>query len=142
MAAMSDTFTVTATRWDKGWELHIDGVGVTQARKLSEADLMVRDLIARREGIDAENIEVHWTFDLGEELDSEIKAARAAVSDVERAQQEAAAKSRSVVAGLKAAGLAGNEVARVLGLSPQRISQLIGPTKRTSLLRSKSAGKR
>ncbi|MBW8804655.1 MAG: hypothetical protein JF587_12495 [Catenulisporales bacterium] len=139
---MSDTFTVTATRWDKGWELHIDGVGVTQARKLSEADLMVRDLIARREGIDAENIEVHWTFDLGEELDSEIKAARAAVSDVERAQQEAAAKSRSVVAGLKAAGLAGNEVARVLGLSPQRISQLIGPTKRTSLLRSKSAGKR
>src|SRR3954454_21070358 len=104
MAAMSDTFTVTAKRWDKGWELHIDGVGVTQARKLSEADLMVRDLIARREGIDTQDIEVRWSFDLGEELDAEIKAARAAVSNVERAQQDAAAKSRSVVARLKAAG--------------------------------------
>lgn len=139
---MSDTFTVTAKRWDKGWELHIDGVGVTQARKLSEADLMVRDLIARREGIDTQDIEVRWSFDLGEELDAEIKAARAAVSNVERAQQDAAAKSRSVVARLKAAGLAGNEVARVLGLSPQRVSQLMEPVRRSPLLRSKSFIKR
>jgi hypothetical protein len=39
------TYTVTAKPWAGGWELHIDGVGVTQARRLTEAEGMVRDYI-------------------------------------------------------------------------------------------------
>jgi hypothetical protein len=44
MAAMS-TYTVRAKRWAHGWELHIDGVGVTQSRNLDGAEQMVRDYI-------------------------------------------------------------------------------------------------
>jgi hypothetical protein len=29
---------VTARRWAHGWELHIDGVGVTQSRTLASAE--------------------------------------------------------------------------------------------------------
>ena len=39
------TYTVRATRWAHGWELHIDGVGVTQSRNLDGAEQMVRDYI-------------------------------------------------------------------------------------------------
>lgn len=40
------TYTVIAKRWDRGWELHINGVGVTQSRALNDAEAMVRDYIA------------------------------------------------------------------------------------------------
>lgn len=44
MAPMS-TYTVRAKSWKHGWELHIDGVGVTQSRNLDGAEQMVRDYI-------------------------------------------------------------------------------------------------
>jgi hypothetical protein len=39
------TYTVRAKRWKHGWELHVDGVGVTQSRNLDGAEQMVRDYI-------------------------------------------------------------------------------------------------
>jgi hypothetical protein len=36
--AGTDTYNVTAKWWKHGWELHIDGVGVTQPRRLSVSD--------------------------------------------------------------------------------------------------------
>lgn len=39
------TYAVHAKRWKHGWELHIDGVGVTQSRNLDGAEQMVRDYI-------------------------------------------------------------------------------------------------
>lgn len=38
-------YNVRAKRWKHGWELHIDGVGVTQSRNLGGAEQMVRDYI-------------------------------------------------------------------------------------------------
>jgi hypothetical protein len=32
-------YTARAVRWSGGWELHVDGVGVTQVRILSKATL-------------------------------------------------------------------------------------------------------
>jgi hypothetical protein len=43
--ADTNTYNVTAKRWKHGWELHIDGVGVTQSRTLDTAEQMVRDYI-------------------------------------------------------------------------------------------------
>ena len=52
------TYTVRATRWAHGWELHIDGVGVTQSRNLDGAGQMVRDYIESLTGRDTSNDEV------------------------------------------------------------------------------------
>jgi len=37
------TYQVRAKRWEHGWELHIEGVGVTQSRTLWDAEEMARD---------------------------------------------------------------------------------------------------
>jgi hypothetical protein len=36
------TYTVRAKRWKHGWELHTDGIGVTQSRNLDGAERMAR----------------------------------------------------------------------------------------------------
>lgn len=38
-------YEVRAKRWEHGWELHIDGLGVTQSRTLAGAEPMVRGYI-------------------------------------------------------------------------------------------------
>lgn len=129
MIAVTDTYQVLAKRWDKGWELHIEGVGVTQARRLSEAETMVRDLIVRREEIRETSFDLRWSFEVSDEIDAEVRAARAAVANSAVAQADAAAKSRAVARRLADEGLAGNEVAAVLGVSPQRVSQLLRSAK-------------
>ena len=40
---MTNRVRVTATRWHLGWELELDGGGVTQARTLDKAEQQVRD---------------------------------------------------------------------------------------------------
>ena len=40
------TYQVTAKRWEHGWELHIAGVGVTQADTLDTAEKAARDYLA------------------------------------------------------------------------------------------------
>jgi hypothetical protein len=125
MAAMTTTYRVLAKRWDKGWELHIDGVGVTQARKWREAVQMASDLIVRRECVPEGCFNLDWSFEVSDDLDAEVKAARAAVASSAVAQEEAAAQSRAVARKLRDEGLSGTEVAAVLDVSPQRVSQLL-----------------
>ncbi|WP_030144570.1 hypothetical protein [Glycomyces sp. NRRL B-16210] len=38
-------FRVTAKAWEHGWELYIEGVGVTQAEGVDDAEAMVRDYL-------------------------------------------------------------------------------------------------
>ena len=40
------TYRVTAHPWTHGWELRIDGVGVTQSDTLETAEQAVRDYLA------------------------------------------------------------------------------------------------
>jgi hypothetical protein len=40
------TYSVRIDRWAYGWELHVDGVGVTQSPDLANAEDMARSYIA------------------------------------------------------------------------------------------------
>ncbi|HLR58476.1 MAG TPA: hypothetical protein VK098_09890 [Beutenbergiaceae bacterium] len=51
-------FTATAKKWRKGWEVRIDGVGVTQARHLSEAKERASDYIWSLLGEEAPSIDL------------------------------------------------------------------------------------
>jgi hypothetical protein len=46
MVAVRATYNVVAKRWLHGWELHIEGLGVTQSRNLADAEAMARDYVA------------------------------------------------------------------------------------------------
>ncbi len=118
-------YRVTARRWDRGWELHIDGEGVTQARSLTDAEYMVRDYIALMHDVPADSFEVKITPVLGSDLDEAIRAAREAVAGAESARRAAGQASRAIAARLRNAGLSGREIAAVLGVSAQRVSQLL-----------------
>lgn len=52
------TYNVRATQWEHGWELDIDGVGVTQSHGLGDAEMMVRDYIALDLGVPSDSFGV------------------------------------------------------------------------------------
>ena len=117
-------YNVRAKRWEHGWELHIADVGVTQSRNLWDAETMARDLISRREGLD-DSFDITITPEIGGGLDEQTRAARDAVTAADRAQRRAAAQSREAARRLRQAGLSGRDMAKVLNVSPQRVSQLL-----------------
>ena len=58
-------YTAIAKRWSGGWELHIDGVGVTQSHSLEKAEYMVRDYIAMDLDVPKDSFEVRIVPELG-----------------------------------------------------------------------------
>jgi hypothetical protein len=55
-------YTVTAKRWEHGWELHIPDVGVTQARSLVTAEKMAKEYISLMLGVDESAVAVTAFF--------------------------------------------------------------------------------
>lgn len=125
------SYTVHAKRWAHGWELHIDGVGVTQSRSLGDAEAMVRDYIALDREVPPDSFAVNIVPEVGGGLDTDIREAREIVTKAAEMQQRAAERSRRVARSLKSQGLTGRDIARVLGVSPQRVSQLISSSERS-----------
>ena len=135
------TYTVRAKRWEHGWELHIDGEGVTQSRSLSTADRTVREYLSLLHDRDITD-EITIVHDLGSKIDAEVRKARRAVAELAERQRQVAALSRSTADELRKAGLAGAEIAKVLGVSAQRVSQLTRPTaKAPRTARTRAAAK-
>lgn len=126
------TYNVTAKRWKHGWELHIDDVGVTQSKTLAGAEKMVRDYIALDLDVPEDSFDALIVVELDERVAAAIDRAKVAVADAASAQLAAANLSRRVVHWLKDDGLSGQDVAILLGVSPQRVSQLAssGPSRR------------
>lgn len=119
------TYTATAKRWAHGWELHIDDVGVTQARSLSMARKAAREYIAALYDIDDESsIDVEITPELPQELADQAAAVKEANRRAEETRDEAARKARQTIQHMLDAGLTKSDAAEVLDVSPQRISQL------------------
>jgi DNA-directed RNA polymerase specialized sigma subunit len=142
------TYTVHAKRWEHGWELEIhdtDGVevGVTQARTIAGAERMVRDYLALDLDADPASFEITISPVVDDETSQEIAEARRLQQEAERAQRDAAVKARLIARRLQARGLTGADIARVLGVSPQRVSQLVksGLVRRNASQRRSSSSK-
>jgi hypothetical protein len=123
VTAGTTTYHVTAKRWKHGWELHIDGVGVTQSRTLGTAGQMVRDYIETLTGKDASGDNIVITPELGD-LDRKVTTVRELLAAADRQQQEARNSYRALAADLRAAGLSVSDTAAILGVSRGRVSQL------------------
>ena len=76
-------YTVTASRWERGWELRIEGVGATQSRGLADAETMVRSYLRMdlgEEAAAAAEIEVVPVLEPG--LAEEIGALRDEIAEL------------------------------------------------------------
>jgi hypothetical protein len=123
---MSRSYAVDAKRWEHGWELHVQGLGVTQSKSLHSASRIVREYISLAEGIrDESTIDVEIRPQIDNALGDEVIAARKAVHELAERQREVAALSRAAAKDLALSGLSGADIAVVLDVSPQRVSQLL-----------------
>ena len=126
---MSKEYAVRAKRWKHGWELHIEGEGVTQVRTLATAEQQVRDYLESLHDRSFATAEIAIWYDMAG-LERDVDAAREATRAATEAQTRAAMRSRSVASTLRQRGLSVSDTAFVLGVSRGRVSQLTSTTKR------------
>jgi DNA-directed RNA polymerase specialized sigma24 family protein len=125
------TYVVHAARSGRGWILTVPEVqgAVSYVRGLGGALAHAREAIAFVLDVPQDSFEVRLEPDLAPDDLAEISRARAAVAEAERVQREAAQQSRLVVAKLHREGLSGADIAALVNVSPQRVSQLLKPAK-------------
>jgi len=126
------TYNANATREGRWWVVDVPGVGVTQGRTTREAERMAADLVAVMVGVPAEDVLITVDFQLADELADEVRNAKQAQRDAETAQRQAADRFRRAVRHVLAAGLSRQDAARVLGISAQRVSQLVPDSQSTA----------
>lgn len=80
---MRTTYKVTARKWRLGWELRIEGVGVTQSCGLGDAEAAVRHYVADEFGVAEDSFDVEIAPEVGDGLDAEVGATRAKLREVE-----------------------------------------------------------
>jgi hypothetical protein len=121
-------YRVTVQRGDSHWLLHVEGEGFdqwTQARRLGEAEVMVRDLVAVMTGADPAAIEFTVQVHLPDAAREHVARAEALREEAARAQHEAAGEWRAAAAALSGEGLTVREIGEVLHVSHQRAQQLV-----------------
>lgn len=117
------TYTATATREGRWWVLEVEGVGATQSRTLDGATVEVADMIATMLDLDPADVEVD-VVPVGEDID-EAREARQRIAVAESELREASGDLRAAVLRLLTQdALTQRDVARVLGVSRQRVAQL------------------
>ena len=133
-------YTVQAKHWSGGWELHVDGIGVTQSRVLANARQQAADLIESYTDAPVDIDDVVIVADLGE-LSTEVRNARRLTVEAEDMQKKAAREARRVAKELRGLGLSVSDSAEVLGVSRGRVSQLTGTERKSSKAAKSKAAK-
>ena len=83
LAGAVSAYNVQAVKWEHGWELHVEDVGVTQCRTLATAAQHACDFVATMFDIDADDAEIHLSVAIG-----------GVEKDVERAPRRVASNAR------------------------------------------------
>ena len=127
VAQVSRVYEVHAERHDRWWLLTVPEVpgAVSQVRNLAQAEEYAREAVAYVLGAEPDSFRLTVMPVLPEDLAGEVREARAAASELEALNTRVSRLSRKAAADLRSAGLTGADTAAVLGVSPQRVSQLL-----------------
>jgi hypothetical protein len=118
-------YSATVHREGDWWVIDVDGVGATQAKRLDKVEHMARDLVAAVYDVDYDDVEVDVSYRLTPLLDALIDGAKHATEEAHKAQARATELSREAAAKLRAAGMSLRDIARLTGVSFQRVHQLV-----------------
>jgi predicted glycosyltransferase len=123
---MSIAYTARASREGKWWVAEIEGIGATQGRNLREVEQMARDMVVAVLDVPRPDVEIVIVAELPLEIRKEVDEARDAITELHRRQSDTARKSRKAARDLVlGVGLTGRDASVILGVSPQRVSQLL-----------------
>ena len=123
-------FKIEVTRDGRWWMVRIPEIdGITQARRLSEVETMAREYIALDRNLPFDEIQIETASVRIEEpafrelLETarEIKSLRAKANELER---QASDKAHEYAHWLTTYGVPVRDIAELLDVSPQRVSQL------------------
>jgi DNA-directed RNA polymerase specialized sigma subunit len=100
--------------------------GLTQARRLSDVEKMARELIAVTLDVRLSQVDVDVTFgDIdGMNVESSIQTIRKEKEDAARLEEDAAARTKTLVKELVAHNVPLRDIGAMLGISFQRVHQL------------------
>ena len=121
-----DKYRAQVTRDGRWWMISVSEIdGLTQARRLSEVELMARELIAVTLDLRLSEVAVDVTLDIDDiDVESTIKAIRKEKEDAALLEEDAAAKTKTLVKELVAHDVPLRDIGAMLGLSFQRVHQL------------------
>jgi hypothetical protein len=122
------TYRVDVTREGKWWMVAIPELDdLTQARRIGEAELMAREVIALRTGAALDDIEVDMHIDVDDISDAAARAEkiRAERREAERLEQQALTESKALARELADRNVPVRDIGELLGVTFQRASQLV-----------------
>lgn len=126
MVAEVKTYHAEVTRDGRFWLVRIPELDrSTQALRYSDVPTMASELIEIMEGIGSEDYDLHLKVQLPSAVQDHLARAEVLREEAGRKNAEAAAESRAAVQELVAQGISQREAAKVLGLSFQRVNQLV-----------------
>jgi predicted XRE-type DNA-binding protein len=125
------SFYATARRSQGWWALEVTGDGLshpafTQARRLDQAESVVRDLLAVHFGVDtSETGRIEIVPVLEAALADVVSQTRSTREQAERLRVDAMYLTRQTARRLKAEGLPQRDISVLLGVSHQAVSQML-----------------
>ena len=124
--AQVTTYRVIATQEERFWLLSVPELDVvTQARTLDRAEATVRDLIAVWLDVPADSFAVEVEPRLDDAWTKLLRETRDARTTADKASARASEMLRTSVTTLHDAGLSAREVGSLVGISYQRVQQLL-----------------
>ncbi len=124
------TYTVAVSREGKWWVGVVDGLigAATEATRLADLDIEVRDLIAGLTDTDESEFGIAWdlTEVLGPDGQTQWAAFLAERDDLEARRRQFEADRLDALRALHRAGVSARDSATLAGLSHQRVAQLLG----------------
>ncbi|MGH3779069.1 MAG: MerR [Pseudonocardiaceae bacterium] len=127
------SYDVTVTRENNLWVALVDEIGATDVEHFPELDVEVRDYIAGMTDTDPDDFAVRWRYEVnGRDITDVLTRFMAAERELREVMKEEAAKAAErdaarldAIKAVRSAGLSQRVAADVLGLSHQRVHQLV-----------------
>ena len=122
------TYRVDVVRDEGWWIMHARiprTIIYSQAKRVDDVEPMIRDAIAGVLDVDPESFAIELTFDLDSDVLDQVARAREISLEAAEVQERASRESRAAVQALRNEGLTLKEAGYFLGVSPQRVAQLL-----------------
>lgn len=120
-------YTAHAERAGAWWAIEVDGVrnAVSQARRLEQVEAMAREVVALLLDVGPDTFDIDVEVHVPEQWSSWVEELRAKQAAQSRAERAASTSLRETARRLKESGLPVRDVGSIMGVSPQRVSQLL-----------------
>lgn len=119
------TVTVTAERGNGVWVLESENGAVSQVRTLAAVDDEMREAVAYLAGVDEDQVTMELHVVTPASYDQAMREAERFRAEADRANAASAAALRRAAKSLVGAGISYRDAARIMGVSYQRVAQLV-----------------